>query len=121
MEDRTLLILASFTSLIGLVVLWFACISYDPPVVPLDQIDRGMLEKIVVVQGEISFIKEFNNFFLTRFENSSFKMYSYKKNTPEGLQIGDFITVTGEIKEYKGAFEIVPNRKGDVLIANRKI
>ena len=41
--------------------------------------------------------------------------------SPSGLQLGDIIEVTGEIAEYNGKKEIMPNDVSDIVLVNRGV
>ena len=117
MEDRTLLLLAVFTSLIGITILWFASANHEPPIIPLEEVTDELMGKVVTVQGVLESVKVYDKVVVASFENSSLKLFGFKSSIPK-LEQNDFVTVTGEIKDYKGELEIVPSKPGDVLIAS---
>lgn len=116
MEDRTLLMLAVFTSLAGLGILWFACANYEPPALALDAVSDQLLGKVVTVQGTVENVRNYSSIVSAQFSNSTLKLFGFQSVVPF-IKNGDLLTVTGEIKEYKGELEIVPEKTGDVLIA----
>ncbi|MFH1450483.1 MAG: hypothetical protein ABIF92_00690 [archaeon] len=115
MENRTLLMLAVLTSSIGLIILWFAAAGHEPPVIGLDEVTDELLGKVVTVNGTIESVKIYDTVIVAGFENSSLTLFGFKSSIPKIGQ-GDFVTVTGEIKEYEGALEIIPNKLDDVII-----
>lgn len=115
MEDRTLLLLAVFTSVIGITVLWFACAAHEPRVVALEEVTDELMGKVVTLNGTLESIKVYDTVVIASFAGSDVTLFGFKSNIPK-LEKNDFVTVTGEIKEYKGELEIVPNKLKDVLI-----
>jgi len=115
MEDRTLLLLAVFTSVIGITVLWFACAAHEPMIITLSEVTDELMGKVVTVSGVLEEVKVYDSVVIGDFKNSSLKLFGFKSNVPK-IGVGDFVTVTGEITEYKGELEIVPSKLGDVLI-----
>jgi len=115
MEDRTLLLLAVFTSVIGITVLWFACAANEPVVVALEEVTDELMGKVVTLNGTLGSVKVYDTVVVASFVGSEVTLFGFKSNIPK-LEKNDFVTVTGEIKEYKGELEIVPNKLEDVLI-----
>ena len=116
MEDRYLLTLAVFTSLIGIGILWFACAGHEPPAINLSEVTDELLGKVITLNGTIKSVKTYDSVVVAQFQNSDLILFGFKSSLPV-FESGDFVTVTGEIKEYKGELEIVPSKKEDVTIS----
>ena len=111
------MLLAVVTSIVGIVVLWIACANHEPPVVELADVSDELLGKVVTVSGVLDSVKIYDSVVVAGFENSELILFGFKSSMPV-IKVGDFVTVTGEVKEYKGELEIVPSKLEDVLVGN---
>lgn len=117
MEDSTLLIFAAITSVAGLVVLWFAASGHEPPVFELNKVSEELVGRVVTVSGSLENVVVRNSTVSAGFAGSRLKLFGFRSVIPK-IESGNNVTVTGEVKEYKGDLEIVPSKQGDVLIAD---
>lgn len=115
MEDSTLLTIALLTALMGLGLLWFSTTKFQPQEVPLESITDEYLGRVVTVPGVVENVIEFDKAVVVSLKNSELKLFGFKTDIPK-LEEGAKILITGEIKEYKGTLEIVPRKKGDVVV-----
>jgi DNA/RNA endonuclease YhcR with UshA esterase domain len=83
----------------------------------LSEVTDELMGKVVTVNGTIESVNIFDSVVVAQFEDSELKLFGFKSNMPV-LKIDDFVTVTGEIKEYKGELEIIPSKIGDVLVVS---
>ena len=67
MEDRTLMLLAVFTSVIGIVVLWFACANHEPPIFELTDVSDELLGKVVTISGVLDSVKIYDSVVVAQF------------------------------------------------------
>jgi len=118
MEDSALLGIAVCTSLIGLGLLWFSTTIFTPDVVPLQGVNEEYLGRTISVNGVIEEVTNYNKAFSASFIGSDLKLFGYQDSLPV-IEKGYNVTVTGEIKEYKGELEIVPSIERDVVIHDK--
>jgi len=107
--------LAVSTSVIGIIILWFACAHHDPPVFALEDVTDELMGKVVTLNGTLESVKVYDTVVIANFVGSEIILFGFTSNMP-AIGVGDFVIVTGEITEYKGDLEIVPNKLEDVKI-----
>ncbi|MFH1424579.1 MAG: hypothetical protein ABIG20_02730 [archaeon] len=93
-------------------------VNFGPVEIALDELSDGHLGEIVKVRGVVSERKDYDQAAVLSLENSNVTVFGMK-DLLAGAKAGDAITVIGDVKEYKGALEILPNKEGDVLIESR--
>jgi len=88
-----------------------------PQIVDLEKVTRDQIGETVIVQGVLKKVNIFDTVIIGEFRGSDLKFFGFVNSLP-ALKEMDFVTVTGEIKEYKGELEIVPSKAGDVLVVS---
>lgn len=108
MQDKTLLKISIFTSIVGIVALYFIM---QPSEIRIGDINRDYTGRTVKVLGEISSKYESKNghIFLKLADSSGEISVVIFNNTKveRNLEIGQMIEISGEIEEYKGELEII--------------
>lgn len=109
MQDKTLLKISIFTSIVGIVALYFIM---QPAEIRIGDINRNYIGKSVKVLGEISsrYESKDGHIFLNLADSSGkIKVIIFKNSKVEkSLEIGQMIEVSGKVEEYKGELEIIP-------------
>lgn len=109
MQDKTLLKISIFTSIVGIVALYFIM---QPSEIKIGDINRNHIGKTVKVLGEIGSKYENKNghIFLKLADSSGQINVVIFNNTKveRNLEVGQMIEISGEIEEYKGELEIIP-------------
>ena len=113
MRDQTLLRIGIFGSVIGLIILYIGTLAIEPTQIEIQEIDENYIGKLVQVRGQIETIREFESSFLIQIDGIA--VFSLKAITPE-VGKGDWVQVTGQVKEYKESLEIIPRRLGDLIV-----
>lgn len=113
MRDQTLLRIGIFGSVIGLIILYIGTLAIEPTQLEIQEIDETYIGKLVQVQGQIETIREFESSFLLQIDGIS--VFSLKTLTPE-VKKGDWVQITGQVKEYKESLEIIPRIPGDLVV-----
>lgn len=110
MQDKTLLKISIFTSIIGIVALYFIM---QPSEIKIGDVNRDYIGKTVKVLGEVSsrYESKDGHVFLNIVDSSGkIKVVIFKNSKVENnLEIGQNIEVSGKVEEYKGQLEIIPN------------
>lgn len=107
MEEKRLLELALFCSIIGIFIILIISERIEADVINIGKINSSLNEKEVKILGEISKVRETPGLFIleVKDQNNSIKTIVFKEDNLK-LKKGDMIEVTGEVKEYKGETEI---------------
>ena len=112
MTDRIIYV-ALVISVLGLVLLTYVSMVYDPPVSRIGSIDTGSVGKSLHVRGKVSGVHEFKggSMVLTLDDGSGklqvYASYSVAKALP-GLLKAKELDVVGVVDEYDGILEIKP-------------
>lgn len=116
MEDKTLLRLALGTAVTGLLVLYFASANSGTRALELSEVSEDELGRLVEVSGTISRIKLYEKSTLLFISDDESELQVYAPFRFEGLGKGNYISVRGEVKEYKGTLEVVPFKEEDLVV-----
>jgi len=118
LDDRQLLILSTMLGLAGFTGMIISSATLTPELIKISQIDRGMIDRKVTVEGTVSDIHESERsgiIFLrindgtgtitaVVFESAADKI---KRNGPDPCLLqGMRVKVTGRVKEYRGLLEV---------------
>jgi aspartyl/asparaginyl-tRNA synthetase len=112
MNDRTLLKVAVFGSVIGIVILFFLSASFDVNDVMISEIDEIPEGKEVKVTGMVMSISDQENVMFVdiaeeKIEDVTIVLF---KNSNVVLEKGNIVTITGSVDSYKGERQIIGNR-----------
>ncbi|HOI40394.1 MAG TPA: OB-fold nucleic acid binding domain-containing protein [Methanobacterium sp.] len=119
MEDKQIFKLALFTTIIGLVGMMFSANYIMPQEVKIKDINRGMLDKEVLVEGLVTDVSQSRNggtFFLELMDGTGkIKLIIFESAAFEiqktDISILSFnkrrIRVVGRVTEYKGSLEVI--------------
>ena len=119
MEDKQIFKLALFTTIFGLVGMMFSANYIMPQEVKIKDINRGMLDKEVLVEGLVTDVSQSRNggtFFLELMDGTGkIKLIVFESAAFEiqktDISILSFnkrrIRVVGRVTEYKGSLEVI--------------
>jgi len=115
MKDSIMILLAIFTSLLGLSLLYWVALNIEVQTIPLEQINEELLGKIVNVQGTVSEIKTYET--VTSFtlveNNSQIKIFT---SFPLIIEQSTNVQIIGTIQEYQDELEIVVKQPSDIQL-----
>jgi len=107
MDEKKLIIISLFFSLIGLFFIIFLSENIDPPFYKISEISESLTEQIIMTVGEISLIKETKDVFIFDLEeNSSSILVIAFKEDDLFLEKNTKVRVIGKIIEYQNELEI---------------
>ena len=108
MEDKSLLRIALFCAFIGLGLLFFIYESVDVEVSEFDEIENKSVGDYVKVVGEISSVRASPGMYILEIgdQKNTVPVVIFAKEKLRILK-GNYISVGGEIEEYKGKKEII--------------
>ena len=128
MPKNYLLILSLFTSVIGLVLIYFASLNIEPQKIAISDITADMEGRKISTTGYLTQKRETKegHLFLTISTNKSaiqVPIFSdLNKNladngiTPKDFHLKNIIAIRGTLEIYKGSLQIVPKKASDVKI-----
>jgi len=106
MEEKTLVKLSLICGFFGLFLLFIAFIFVEAEEVGISGIE-AIEEKDVKIRGEVISIKDFDSLTVVEIaEIKSVNVVVFDKRLIE-FEVGDKITVSGELRDYKGEKEII--------------
>jgi DNA/RNA endonuclease YhcR with UshA esterase domain len=127
MREERLTLICLLTSLLGLILIYFAAVSLKPIETNVSQINPSLLGKTVKTTGVIvdrRGSKE-GHIFLTISDNKSqiqvplfsnfLKSLSEKLDLNQ-LKVGRKISVVGTVDEYMGDLQIIPRKPEDIKL-----
>ncbi len=115
MEDTTLVKIAVFCSLVGILILYAITTQIEPAQVPISKINESYVGKFVRISGRVTRVREFKKSELIEIENNGrIYIYALKSIIPDEIKKGQLLMVSGQVQEYKGNIEIVPKKEGDL-------
>lgn len=112
MDDRQLFRFALCIALLGIIALYVVAEGIEIDTVNIDDITDEFLGKTVTISGTIQKITVLEKMTLITVaqQESLGTMLVVVFDPVSDLSQGDFITVSGAVKEYKGQLEIVADR-----------
>jgi DNA/RNA endonuclease YhcR with UshA esterase domain len=94
-----------------------------PVIVPINKIDKSLVDKYVTIRGKIVETSNFSVGFKYGVADDTGKMaVTYFERTydqlpkPELLRVGAVVQITGRVNEFQGDYELVPNRARETLV-----
>lgn len=109
MKESTLLKLALLCSLVGVAALFVISENTDLEERNIDSINEGDLYKKVKIRGTVSHIEEKNNILIVEIAEVKPITVVFFKEMDVELKEGDYVSVRGELREYKGKLELIGN------------
>jgi len=128
LSKNFLLILSIFTSIVGLILIYFASINIEPQKITISDITADMEGRRIVTTGNLVEKREHKDghLFLTVSDNKTkiqvplFSDFMNSLNqagiTADDFQLNERISVKGIVENYKGRLQIVPKSLDDVKI-----
>ncbi len=128
LSKNFLLILSIFTSIVGLILIYFASINIEPQKITISDITADMEGRRIVTTGHLVEKREHKDghLFLTVSDNKTkiqvplFSDFMGSLNqigiTEDDFQLNERISVRGIVENYKGRLQIVPKSLDDVKI-----
>lgn len=128
LSKNFLLILSLFTSIVGLILIYFASVNIEPQKIEISDITADLEGRRIVTTGYLVEKREHEDghLFLTISDSKTkiqvplFSDYMKSLNeigiTEEDFQLNDKISVKGVIENYKGRLQIMPKSLDDVKI-----
>lgn len=112
MDDRQLFRFALCIALLGIIALYVVAEGIEIDTVNIDDITDEFLGKTVTISGTIQKITVLEKMTLITVaqQESLGTMLVVVFDPVSDLSQGDFITVSGAVKEYKGQLEVVADR-----------
>lgn len=91
------------------------------PTIPIEiqAINADMIDEVVVIEGKITKINRHKNghLFLTVADSTGeiqVPVFADKEIDRDILEVNKKYQIAGEVQEYKGKLEIIPEKKGDI-------
>ena len=103
MKDKTLLVIAIITGVIGTLTLYFVSSGIEP----YDTVSYSNLGKEVQVEGRLLNIRDAGTVQIMELNSSQTIKVVFFQEEDLGLRAGDKLKVTGELQEYEGELEII--------------
>ena len=128
LSKNFLLTLSIFTSIVGLILIYFASINIEPQKTTISDITADMEGRRIVTTGHLVEKREHKDghLFLTVSDNKTkiqvplFSDFMNSLNqigiTEDDFQLNERISVKGIVENYKGRLQIVPKSLDDVKI-----
>lgn len=118
MDDKALLKLCLFCSVLGLVILFVGVQYVEARVVPIGEIGEGNEGTLVSVEGRV-YSRYYNGehlFFTLKDGKDKIKIVVFENTIkrlnlePEEIRNNRKVSVEGKVEKYKGELEILPER-----------
>jgi len=109
-NEKTLLKVAIFVSIIGLILLFF--FTEEIKLVPTGNFDELKVEEEVMVQGRVSKVSQMEKVAFLEVDNEKVektKVILFKDHDV-WLKAGDYVEVIGTVEEYENEMEIIANK-----------
>lgn len=103
---KKLLFFTLIISILGISFLLILSLTISPEEIKINQINSKHLNKQIKVMGEITFIKNFNNFQLIKINDSSSQITIINFNPNKNLLKKQKIIAIGKVQEYNNTLEI---------------
>ena len=110
MQERTLLRIALFCSVIGITSLYIISENIEIEEISINKIDFENIGEEIKIRGKINKISNFEKIFLLEIEDERTKNKISAVVFKDGklsIKKDDYVEITGEIKEYKGNLELI--------------
>jgi DNA/RNA endonuclease YhcR with UshA esterase domain len=130
MAKNILVLISSFTSIVGLILIYIAAINVKPVEIKINQINSDLIGRSVSTQGMITQKKlhsEGHLFLMISDGESEIQVPIFsslmkdlmKENIAESdFKINRTISVTGLVDEYRGQLQILPRKTSDIKIGD---
>ena len=106
MKESSLLNIAIFVSVIGIIVLYIISNSIEINDITIQKITNEEISKSVKIKGKIKDIRETDSVtFIVIEETSEITGIVFDKNL--SINKGDIVEITGKVEDYKGKQEII--------------
>jgi DNA/RNA endonuclease YhcR with UshA esterase domain len=127
-KQNKLILICLFSSILGLVLIYFSALSIQPSTIKLNEIDSRSIGKTVRTTGYIIYKNNHpaGHIFLTIADNQSKIQVPLFAGFVNSLNENDFpinelkkgtkILVEGLVDEYKGQLQIIPRKPSDIKI-----
>lgn len=111
MQNQTLLKISLIISLTGILILLLLSNLFQPKLIEIKDINELLLNQKVQVQGEITYIKDYDNFQILTINDQTGKIpILINKNPGFNLTINQPIAVIGRLTEYKNQLQITSDK-----------
>ena len=118
MNDKYLLRLCLFCSILGLVILFIGVQYVEAKVISIGEISEDEIGALVSVEGRVysSYYNGEHLFFTLKDDTGKIKIVIFEnsikrlKINPGEIRNGVKMGIEGEVKKYKGELEILPER-----------
>ena len=107
MNEKKLITVSLFFSLIGLLMIIFLSVNLEPPFYKISEINKNLTEKTITTVGKISLIKETKDIFIFTLEDdfSNILVIAFKENDLI-LEKNTEVKLIGKVIEYQNELEI---------------
>lgn len=106
MEEKSLLKVALFCSLIGILILIIISEKITIPLYTIGSINKSLTDKEVKINGEIASIKETPGLLILTVQDSTGKITVIIYDKELAVNKGDYVEIQGTVIEYKNVLEI---------------
>ena len=106
MEEKTLLKVALFCSLVGILILIIISEKITILSHTINSIDKSLIDKEVKINGEITAIKETPGLLILTVQDSTGKITVIIFDKEITINKGDYVEIQGTVIEYKNILEI---------------
>ena len=105
MEDKSLIKVCLFISLVGIVTLMV--LSYHQEPSTSSSIGGKDIDKVVKISGEIKYLHETKGTYKLTVDNTKVTVFKTKKLQ---LKNGDYVEITGKVQEYKNQLGVIADK-----------
>ncbi len=107
MDEKNLVTISLFFSLVGILILIFLSGNIEPPFYKISEIDKSLKEKTITTIGKISLLKETKDIFIFTLNDdfSDIIVIAFKEDNLS-LEKNTEVKIVGKIIEYNGELEI---------------
>ncbi|MDI9617978.1 exodeoxyribonuclease VII large subunit [Methanothermobacter sp.] len=124
LDDRALLLISVLIGIVGFIGMIVSSASLTPPIVRVSDLDRSMMDREITVEGTVEAVHELESGILLLKINDgtgtvtavAFKSVSEAMELSPEILGGMRIQVTGRVKEYRGALEIVVEKPAAIRL-----
>ena len=111
MHENNLLKVALMCSIVGIFVIFIFADRLEPSLISISDVSDSFIDQSVKIRGKIDSIKDGSSILIlnVKDDTGSIKVVMFDGEGFE-LKKGEMVEVLGEVKEYRGGFEVEAKR-----------
>ena len=128
MKNNSLTYFSFLLFVLGLFLIYYSSTKIQPIVVKISDINKEMMGKTVVIEGNITFIRRKESGIYMTIEDDTGKIFvplfsnlvsSIDKEIINELSLGKHVRIKGYVDMYKDSYEVIPYCSSCIEIINR--